>query len=96
MKMGVHNVLEPAAFFKPVIMGPYYKKYQEAVGLVESGGGLVAENASQFIQIIKRLLSEKNDYEKAANASGRFVEVQAGATQKILGFIQENRLLTKL
>lgn len=96
MKMGVHNVLEPAAFFKPVIMGPYYKKYQEAVGLVESGGGLVAENASQFIQIIKRLLSEKNDYEKAANASGRFVEVQAGATQKILGYIQENRLLTKL
>lgn len=96
IKMGVHNVLEPAAFFKPVIIGPFYKKYQEAIGLVQSGGGLVIENASQLVQLTRQLLSQKEYYEKAASASGRFVEEQAGATQKILSYIQENRLLTKL
>lgn len=37
---GVHNVLEAAVYGKPVLFGPNYKKYNEAIELVRSGGGL--------------------------------------------------------
>ena len=42
---GVHNVLEAAVYGKPVIFGPVYDKYIEAVELVGSGGGFSVENA---------------------------------------------------
>ncbi len=38
---GVHNVLEAAVYGKPVIYGPVYEKYQEAIDLVDLGAGFV-------------------------------------------------------
>ncbi len=94
IKMGVHNVLEPAAYSKPVIIGPFYKKYQEAVGLVNAGGAIVVENKEQLIQLIQNLIEDKQRYEITAKASGKFVKEQSGATGKIMDYIQEKRLLT--
>ncbi len=31
---GVHNVLEAAVYGKPVLFGPYYQKYHEAIDLI--------------------------------------------------------------
>ena len=91
---GVHNVLEAAVFGKPVIFGPEYKKYAEAIGLVESGGGISIENALELESVLK-LLWEREDEAKAKGiASKQFVYSNAGASKKIIQFIQENRLLT--
>ncbi|HVG17161.1 MAG TPA: glycosyltransferase N-terminal domain-containing protein, partial [Chitinophagaceae bacterium] len=38
-KDGIHNSLEAAVFGKPLIWGPNYSKYREAVDLVEAGAG---------------------------------------------------------
>jgi len=94
IKMGVHNVLEPAVYYKPVVIGPYYKKYQEAIGLVIEGGGLVVNDEQEFIQCIRSLIQDQQQNELAAMAAGKFVQEQAGATKIILTYIQENRLLT--
>lgn len=94
-KMGVHNVLEAAVFSKPVLMGPYYHKYIEAVGLVNSKGGIVTANATEMSEKINLLLANQdNYYTQAAEAAGHFIRVHAGATQRIIGYIQEKRLLT--
>jgi len=93
-KMGVHNVLEAAVYSKPVLMGPYYHKYIEAAGLVNSNGGIVVENEKAMAQVIGKLLHDSSRYSLSAGAAGEFVRKNAGATQKILNFIQENRLLT--
>lgn len=94
-KMGVHNVLESAVHSRPVLMGPYYHKYIEAVGLVNSAGGTVVQNENDLAIKIKRMLKDNDgSYANASAAAGSFIKSNAGATQKILNYIQEKRLLT--
>jgi 3-deoxy-D-manno-octulosonic-acid transferase len=94
-KSGVHNVLEAAVFYKPVIMGPFYEKYHEAIGLVEKGGAIVIKDESDFTNSLTMLLNNTDgSYNNACSASGKFVHENTGATEKIIRFIQEKRLLT--
>jgi 3-deoxy-D-manno-octulosonic-acid transferase len=94
VKQGVHNVLEAAVFDKPVLMGPHYHKYSEAVGLVNVGGGISFDSAEGLVIHINTLLRDPEEYSKRSKAAGEFVRSQQGATQKILSYIQEKRLLT--
>ncbi|HKP32424.1 MAG TPA: glycosyltransferase N-terminal domain-containing protein [Chitinophagaceae bacterium] len=91
---GVHNVLEAAVYGKPVIFGPVYDKYIEAVELVGSGGGFSIENALEVEELFNQLLNNSDEYGRACEASKEYVYSKRGATEKILQFIQEKRLLT--
>jgi len=91
---GIHNVLEPAAFGKPVIWGPNDEKYREAIGLVDFGGGFKIHDENSFKRILNILIEQEDKYNKACAASVHFIQQNAGATQKTMQFIQENRLLT--
>jgi 3-deoxy-D-manno-octulosonic-acid transferase len=92
---GVHNVLEAAVYGKPIIIGPVYDKYIEAVDLVENGGCLEVENALELEDIMNKLLDSTNSlYHQCANASKNYVLKNAGATKKIIDHIQANLLLT--
>jgi 3-deoxy-D-manno-octulosonic-acid transferase len=91
---GVHNVLEAAVYNKVVLFGPYYKKYTEAIDLVTSGGGLSFNDDKDLKEIIVRLLKNETEYNSGSKAAGHFVQSNKGATQKIIQFIQEKRLLT--
>jgi len=91
---GVHNVLEAAVYNKPVVFGPEYDKYIEAVQLIESGGGFTIESALQLEQQMDALLQQQPIYQAAAHAAGQFVQQHAGATKKLLRYIQEKRLFT--
>ena len=91
---GVHNVLEAAVYGKPVIFGPVYDKYIEAVELVGSGGGFSIENALEAEELFRQLLTNNDEYIRACEASREYVFSKKGATEKILQFIQEKRLLT--
>ncbi len=95
--MGVHNVLEAAVYGKPVLFGPVYKKYTEAIGLAESGGGIpftMKKRWSNVIRINQYTVTNKTDYKISCNAAANFVKSNKGATEKIIQFIQEKRLLT--
>ncbi len=96
--MGVHNVLEAAVYNKPVLFGASYHKYTEAIGLVKSGGGLPFNDEKRdgviLNELIQALLTNEDEYNYRSKASGDFVQSNKGATQKIIQFIQEKRLLT--
>ncbi|MDZ4796364.1 MAG: glycosyltransferase N-terminal domain-containing protein [Bacteroidota bacterium] len=95
---GIHNVLEAAVYHKPVLFGPYYHKYTEAIGLVQAGGGLPfndeKRNGVMAGELIQALLSNEEEYNYRCQAAGNFVRANKGATQTIVQFIQEKRLLT--
>lgn len=95
---GVHNVLEAAVYDKIVLFGPYYQKYSEAIGLVQSGGGLSFQDEKRdgrlLQQLINALLKDEEEYRFRSRSAGDFVRSQRGATDRIIRFIQEKRLLT--
>lgn len=92
---GVHNVLEAAVYGKPIIIGPVYDKYIEAVDLVENGGCIEVENALELEDAMNELLDTTNPlYQESAIAAKNYVYKNAGATKKILDQIEANLLLT--
>lgn len=93
-KDGVHNVLEAAVYGKPVLFGPVYNKYAEAVGLVKAGGGFPCKDTGELETQLSGLLNDKEKFTVAAAAAKRFVEENAGATARIVDYVQANRLLT--
>ena len=94
-KDGIHNLLEPAVYYTPVIIGPEYSKYFEAVELVALKGALVVSGLTNLDDYMKRLLNEPAFYEKTASIVGNYVMDNKGATGKILQYIQEKRFLSK-
>jgi 3-deoxy-D-manno-octulosonic-acid transferase len=91
---GVHNILEAAVYGKPVVFGPVYKKYREAIELIEVEGAKSFSTTEELKQVFFTLLNDTEDYNQKCEASKRYVELNEGATEKILTFIQEKRLLT--
>ena len=91
---GIHNILEAAVYGKPVVFGPIYHKYREAIELTEAGGAASFSTTAELQQMIEDLLQNKNDYDRKSVASREYVLRNEGATRKIVEFIQENRLLT--
>ena len=91
---GIHNVLEAAVYNKIVLFGPFYKKYSEAIGLVNAKGAISFTDEKDLKSIIENLIKGEEDYMSGSEAAGNFVQTNKGATKKILRFIQEKRLLT--
>lgn len=91
---GVHNVLEAAVYGKPVVFGPVYEKYEEATGLVNEEGGISINGPLKLEGVLNALLNDEGERKRRGAAAKNFVLAHAGASQRIIRFIQENRLLT--
>ena len=48
---GVHNILEPATFGLPIVIGPNYSHFAEATELVQLGGCISIANATEWIYV---------------------------------------------
>ncbi len=90
---GIHNILEAAVYGKPVIFGPEYEKFAEAVGLVEAGGAHSIENALELEALLNTLLNDHTALETSGNICRQYVQEHKGATGMILDYIQRKRLL---
>ena len=84
---GIHNVLEPACWGIPVLFGPNYGKFREAVDLIALGGARSFSSYEEFGSAFESLAGNDELYSKAAESAGRYVKENAGATRKILGII---------
>ncbi|HEY6504231.1 MAG TPA: glycosyltransferase N-terminal domain-containing protein, partial [Chitinophagaceae bacterium] len=72
-KSGVHNVLEAAVYGRPVLYGPEYKKYSEAVELISSGGGTCVHNADECTRVIRSFLQNEKEYKSCSERSLHYV-----------------------
>ncbi|MGO1244124.1 MAG: 3-deoxy-D-manno-octulosonic acid transferase [Sphingobacterium sp.] len=90
---GIHNTLEAATFGIPVIFGPKYAKFQEAIDLLEIGAGFCIGNAAEFEQVLLAL-TDQNRREDAGNQARSYVREKAGATPVIMKYISSGKLLS--
>ncbi|MFN0728320.1 3-deoxy-D-manno-octulosonic acid transferase [Polaribacter gochangensis] len=88
-KNGVHNVLEPATFGTPIVIGPEYKKYKEVVDLIALKGCKVIANQNEFSTIFTKLKSGKDYREQLGKINQNFIKNNIGATDSILTFINQ-------
>lgn len=91
---GIHNTIEAAVFGKPIVFGPVYDKYLEAIELIEKGGAISVENTLELETTFKSLLQQIDKRINMERAAMEYVKEKAGATQQIVRYIQEKRLLT--
>lgn len=92
-KAGIHNILEAAVYGKPVLFGPNYHKFREAVELIKKGGAFSISDMASFTNTMQQLNVPEN-YIRASEASANYVAQNEGATHTIIQYIQANRLLT--
>ncbi len=91
---GIHNTLEAAVYGIPVVFGPVYEKYIEAVDLINIGAAYTASDVVELEKIFNQLLNNNTARERSGQIAQQYIYNKAGATQKIMHYIQENRLLT--
>lgn len=90
--VGIHNILEAAVYGIPVIFGPNFIKFQEAVDLQQKGGAFVIENYESFSQIMSEFLEENSSlYSSACKVSNDYSQANKGATSKVVNAIFSQR-----
>ena len=94
---GVHNVLEAAVYGRPVISGPHIEKYREAVELVDAGGSVAlpaTHTSDRLLELLEEWISNPNQISAFGTKAANYVNERTGSVNKIIHYIQENRLLT--
>jgi 3-deoxy-D-manno-octulosonic-acid transferase len=81
---GIHNILEPACWSIPVLFGPNHMRFPEAIELFRLGGAYSFGNYPDFGKIIDLLITDDEAYKKSAEAAGKYVGENTGATHKIM------------
>ena len=84
---GVHNILEPATFGIPIVIGPNYSHFAEAIELVQIGGCISVNNLENFQAILNELISDSLVQKSKGNLSAQFVQKNKGAVAKIMSTV---------
>lgn len=83
---GIHNILEAAAYGMPVLFGPRYGKFREAVELIEQEAAFSIGDHRSFHEKMEKLLTDKITLSECALKTRKYVAENTGATEKILDF----------
>lgn len=87
-KTGVHNVLEPATFGVPILIGPNYHKFNEAIGLVKNKACFVINDTKELSLHLDEFFQFEKKRLKAGKSAQKYVVDKTGATVKILNYLE--------
>jgi len=85
---GIHNILEAATFGMPVVFGPNYRKFHEAIELVELKAAFPVSNSIDFREILDRCLKDTQFLKQTSSIAATYVSDKAGATELVLSIIK--------
>lgn len=85
--IGIHNTLEAAVYGIPVIFGPRYQKFNEAVRLIQQGGAFSIHNKTELDELLDSLLQDQAITETAGRQALAYVNSQLGATAIIMKYL---------
>jgi len=85
---GIHNTLEPMAAGCPVVFGPKYQKFPEAVESLEKKCGFSVDNQTEFSAIADQFNSAEF-LTQAQKACKVFIEGKKGATAQIINYLTQ-------
>lgn len=82
--VNIHNIQEPVTFGCPVVYGPKYTSFKEAVDLVALGGAFSVSSSVELDGIFRRLIEDETFYTTASTTCKNYLQKQLGATEIIM------------
>lgn len=86
---GLHNILEPAVFGVPIIIGKNYKKFPEAFQMIANGGVLSIKNKEELQASLNRLLKNSEERIALGDLNSNFIASNKGAVFQIMSYIRK-------
>jgi 3-deoxy-D-manno-octulosonic-acid transferase len=87
---GVHNILEPATFGVPIVIGPNFSHFAEATALVNMEGCVSISNKNELFDAFSNLISNDDIRHEKGHICSTFVQMNKGATNIIIKYILNN------
>ena len=87
---GVHNILEPATFGVPIVIGSNFSHFAEATALVNLEGCISISNKNELFDAFSNLISNEDIRHEKGHICGTFVRMNKGATTIIMNNILPN------
>ncbi len=85
VKVGGHNLLEPAAMKKPVIFSKYMFNFKEiSEALITAGGGILVKDKEELYNEAHKLLSDHNFASQIGSKAFGVIEANSGATKRTI------------
>lgn len=86
---GGHNVIEPAAFAKPIIVGPHTENFRQIVSEFARAGALVQVGPEALALELIRLLEDPNEAYAMGQRAKNILKANRGATECVLQEIKK-------
>jgi 3-deoxy-D-manno-octulosonic-acid transferase len=89
--VGIHNILEAAAFGLPVIFGPNYEKFKEAREMIAARTGFSINDANELKKITAYLAGDEHRYQAISQKIKAYIREHIGATEMIMEYIGDQK-----
>jgi 3-deoxy-D-manno-octulosonic-acid transferase len=86
---GIHNLLEPAVFLKPIVFSGHddYSKFNEALELVEMGVASALTQTNELAHTLKSVLDSPEKKEEIESQLQQYFKARSGSTQKVMDVV---------
>jgi 3-deoxy-D-manno-octulosonic-acid transferase len=85
---GVHNILEPATFGVPIVIGSNFSHFAEATALVNMEGCVSVSNQNELNESFDNLIQNEDIRHEKGHICSTFVQMNKGATDTILKYLK--------
>ena len=89
--VGIHNINEAAVYGIPVVFGPNFAKFNEAVELTALEGAFSIDNTVGFAAILDRIIGDKDFRAATGQKAADYIASKVGATPIIMKSIFKSK-----
>ncbi len=85
---GLHNILEPAVFGVPILIGKNYEKFPEAFQMITNGGVISIKNKEELQDSLDRLIKNAEERKALGHLNRDFIKNNKGAVIQIMSYLR--------
>ncbi|WP_339876889.1 3-deoxy-D-manno-octulosonic acid transferase [Olleya marilimosa] len=86
---GLHNILEPAVFGVPIIIGKNYQKFPEAFDMIKNKGVKSVSNITELSTELNSLINDPESRLTTGNQNADFIKKNEGAVIQIMQYLRK-------
>ena len=88
---GLHNILEPAIFKNPILIGKNYLNFPEAKNLIAENGAVSVKDAKEFKLILNELIENKRERIEMGKINFNYIKSNLGTTNNVISYLKERK-----